>query len=123
MTERSGRENRGNTKDRAARRANLLRHWGNGATAACVWCDRILIDHGADAASGDRPVDHITADHIVCHNAGGSYRMTNLVPACYPCNNRRDEMPFEEFAALTGRDAEALRRHAESYRRQGRRTA
>ena len=123
MSERTGRENRGNSKDRAARRANILRHWGNGATVACVWCDRILIDHGADAASGDRPVDHVTVDHIICHSAGGSYRMTNLVPSCYPCNNERDDTPFEAFAARKGRDAAALIAHATSYRRQGRRKA
>ena len=120
MSDRNGRENRGNTKDRAARRANILRHWGNGATCECVWCDRILMDYGADEASGDRPADHVTVDHIVTHSAGGTYRMPNLVPSCYPCNNERDEMPFDTFAALKERNAAALKAHAASYRRRSR---
>lgn len=109
--------NKGNTADRAARRANLLRHWGNGTECACVWCGRTLVDMGAEA-SGAGHDDHVTADHILCHSEGGRYIMTNLVPACSTCNKSRGATPFDIYAARRGLDSEALRAHAASYKAQ-----
>lgn len=108
--------NKGNTSDRAARRANLLRHWGNGTSCACVWCGLTLVDRGA-AASGAGLADHLTVDHIVTHNDGGRYVVKNLVPACTRCNKSRGATPFEDYAAARGVDAAALRAHAAAYRR------
>lgn len=107
--------NKGNTADRAARRRNLLRHWGDGTACECVWCGRTLTDMGT-AASGAGHDDHVTADHVVCHTDGGKYTMTNLVPACTTCNKSRGATPFATYAARRGVDAAALIAHAASYR-------
>lgn len=114
-TSTENRWNKGNVYDRAARRANLLRWWGDGTTAPCVWCMRPLFDRG-DAASGAGLPDHVTADHILCHSEGGRYVMRNLVPACDYCNKSRGAATFNDYAAARGVDAEALQAHADNYR-------
>lgn len=108
--------NKGNTADRAARRGNLLRWWGNGTECPCVWCGRTLVDRGS-AASGAGLEDHVTADHILTHKEGGRYVMVNLVPACTFCNKSRGERTFTEQCALKGADEQALRDHAAAYTR------
>lgn len=108
--------NKGNTYDRRARKGNLLRHWGDGTTCACVWCGRQLVDRG-EAASGAGLPDHITVDHIVCHTDGGRYTLKNLVPACDRCNKSRGATTFDRWAAHVGRNADAIREHAASYRK------
>lgn len=71
---RAGGEKRGNSKDRAARRAWMLRTWGDGIKCPCVHCAAVL---------DDRTVE---ADRIV---PGGSYRRDNVQPACRTCNLSR----------------------------------
>lgn len=66
---------RGNTRDRAARRAFLLAKFGNGVTAPCYRCE-ITLD---DAT--------ITVDRIVPGARGGRYVRANIRPACAPCNS------------------------------------
>jgi dTDP-4-amino-4,6-dideoxygalactose transaminase len=60
---RAGGEKRGNCRDRAARRAWMLRTWGDGVKCPCVEADRIV--------------------------PGGSYRRENVQPACRSCNLAR----------------------------------
>ena len=39
----------------------------------------------------------VTIDHIVPKVAGGTDRDGNLVTCCYWCNNRKRDLPVEEF--------------------------
>lgn len=71
---RAGGEKRGNSRDRAARRAWMLRTWGDGVKCPCVHCGAMLDD------------STVEADRIVC---GGSYRRDNVQPACRSCNSAR----------------------------------
>ena len=40
----------------------------------------------------------ITVDHMVPKAAGGSNRIQNLVTCCRPCNQRKRNLPIEDFA-------------------------
>lgn len=71
----TNRNDRGNTADRAARRAYLLATFGDGATAPCWRCEVVLTD------------ETITVDRIVPGAEGGTYRRDNIRPACAPCNS------------------------------------
>lgn len=113
---RAGGERRGNTRDRAARRANLLRHWGDGETCVCVYCGRTLRNHSADMLrdGGAMPTDHVEADKILPHESGPGYRMANLIPGCRGCNLSRSDRPLAE---VVGADRAAiLIAHAATYR-------
>ena len=39
----------------------------------------------------------MTVDHYIPRSAGGSDRLTNLVPACYACNNSKDDLHPEDW--------------------------
>lgn len=67
-------DKRGNSRDRAARRAWMLRTFGDGTTCPCVHCGVSLTDAT------------MQADRIV---PGGSYRRSNVQPACGGCNRER----------------------------------
>ena len=67
-------DKRGSSADRRARKTWLLNHFGNGTTVACVHCAQSLTR------------ETLQADRIV---PGGSYRRTNIQPACAKCNNAR----------------------------------
>jgi len=69
-------DKRGSSRDRAARRAWMLRTWGNGVTCPCVHCGDTLTD------------STVQADRIV---PGGSYRRSNVQPACGGCNRERSD--------------------------------
>ena len=74
----SNRDDRGNTADRAARRAYLLRAFGDGTTARCYRfdvCGAVLDD------------STITVDRVVPGRDGGRYTRDNIRPACGPCNS------------------------------------
>jgi hypothetical protein len=75
----------GNTKDRRRRREKLLKEFGDGVKCPCIYCGILL------SGNGD-----LEQDKIFTTEEGGRYRMSNLVPACKPCNNRRGDMPFIE---------------------------
>lgn len=66
---------RGNVYDRAARRAWLLTTFGDGVQAPCYRCDELLDD------------STITVDRIIAGRDGGTYRRSNIRPACGPCNS------------------------------------
>lgn len=39
----------------------------------------------------------VTVDHKKPLSAGGSNHSRNLVPACYPCNNKKRSSNYEQF--------------------------
>ena len=39
----------------------------------------------------------ITIDHVIPKISGGTDRDDNLVTSCYSCNNRKRNLPVEEF--------------------------
>lgn len=69
-------DKRGNCHDRRSRREWILRTFGNGEQAPCVYCMKAL-----DYKS-------LTVDRIV---PGESYRRENIQPACFRCNNRKGD--------------------------------
>lgn len=71
----TNRNARGSSKDRARRRAWLLRTFGNGRSCPCYRCGRKLTNKT------------ITVDRIVPGIEGGTYRRDNIRPACGPCNS------------------------------------
>ena len=113
---RAGGDSRGNSKDRAARRRNLLRHWGNGTTCECVYCGTTLRDNSGDGG-GRAGNDHVEADKILTREENGRYIMQNLVPSCHDCNQKRNDRTFVEWCEMVGVNADALLAHAAAYRR------
>jgi hypothetical protein len=71
---RTGEDHRGSSKDRAARKVWMLGHFGDGTHVDCQHCGAQL-----DKAT-------VQADRII---PGGSYRRSNIQPACGGCNVRR----------------------------------
>jgi 5-methylcytosine-specific restriction endonuclease McrA len=81
---RPGGEKRGNNKDRRARKLWMLSFWGDGSRCPCVHCDSTLT------------FETVEADRI---NPGGSYRRTNVQPACRSCNAARSNNLDWQYAA------------------------
>jgi hypothetical protein len=75
---------RGSSSDRERRERNLLKEFGDGRTAPCVYCGVKL-----DGL-------HLTQDRLWPGSAGGRYINANLVPACDNCNRTRSDTPFAE---------------------------
>lgn len=75
---RPGGERRGNTRDRARRRAWLLAHFDAdlGPERARCWLDL------SPACLVEVTASTLTVDRI---NPGGSYARSNIQPACRPC--------------------------------------
>lgn len=71
----TNRNARGNTTDRARRRAWLLQTYGDGTTCRCHHCMITLTDKT------------ITVDRIVPGVLGGRYVRDNIRPACGTCNS------------------------------------
>jgi hypothetical protein len=80
----TNRNARGNTVDRARRRAWLLETYGDGKRCRCHHCMCWLT------------AETITVDRIVPGCEGGRYTRDNIRPACGPCNS-------ETGGALAGR--------------------
>lgn len=79
MTSRRGTSNtnaRGNSADRARRRLYLINQYGDGETAPCDFCGEPLT------------VDSVTVHRVVPGIEGGTYRRSNIRPACMTCNSR-----------------------------------
>jgi len=53
---------------------------------SCVYC-------------GSREKRKLTIDHVIPQSAGGGNSWSNLVTACFDCNNRKGSMSLEEFGA------------------------
>lgn len=79
---------RGNTHDRARRRATIVTAHG----AACAWCAEVT--------------ENLEMDRIV---PGCRYAAWNIVPACRVCNETRGDMSFADFLARCDAPAYALR--------------
>jgi hypothetical protein len=62
-------------------REYLLAKWGH----KCVYCDAENVP--------------LNIDHVHPKSRGGSNRVSNLVPACVPCNKEKDDYPVEMFLA------------------------
>jgi 5-methylcytosine-specific restriction endonuclease McrA len=80
---------RGNTRDREARRAYLLRVYESNEgprTCRCYRCGDLLWDHT------------VTVDRIIPGARGGGYRRNNIRPSCAEC------------ASVTGGQLAAARR-------------
>lgn len=60
---------------------------GDGYMVPCFWCQKPL-----DFYSVER-------DRIV---PGASYRRTNLIPSCSPCNKDRSTLTIAEYAKVLG---------------------
>ncbi len=69
-------DRRGNSRNRASRRAWLLITFGDGITAPCFRCGKPL-----NAVT-------LTVDRIVPGCEGGTYRRDNIRPACKPCQDQ-----------------------------------
>jgi predicted ABC-type ATPase/5-methylcytosine-specific restriction endonuclease McrA len=81
---RPGGDLRGSTKDRARRTQKLLKEFGNGEHAPCVYCGKVLDKHT------------LQQDKIYTGHEGGRYRMENLLPACASCNKHRGDTPMKQ---------------------------
>jgi 5-methylcytosine-specific restriction endonuclease McrA len=91
---RSGGDKRGSSADRRARRFALLARHGDGRTCPCSWCGRTLTENS------------IEADRI---DEGGSYRRSNVIPACRQCNAKRSDTPAAVFVERCKTPTAALR--------------
>lgn len=90
---RNGGDFRGNSYDRRRRTQRLLEEFGNGVTAGCAYCGKLL-----DATT-------LEEDKIISGALGGRYINANLIPACRACNLNRSDKPFQMAAAQkVGRD-------------------
>ena len=101
-TNRAGGEKRGNSKDRAARRAFLIAYWARlFGRCECVWCGRELHNHAAAdmAANPALRFSHVEADRW---NAGDEYGRRNIVPACRSCNLDRADATADEYGKTRG---------------------
>ena len=80
MAKRAGGDKRGNAADRRARKNWMLSpaapFGGTGTTVPCVFC-RCELTFAT-----------VEADRVDC---GGSYRRSNVQPACRPCNLARSD--------------------------------
>lgn len=97
---RNGGDKRGSSADRRARRAYLLRTYGDGQTCGCVHCGCDLTDATVEA------------DRI---DPNGGYARANVLPACRVCNAARGNSPLRHEArtrALAMRVVAAERRRA-----------
>lgn len=65
---------RGNARDRRARKQYLLHKHGDGITAPCYRCGE------------DLTIETITVDRIRAGMDGGTYERSNIQPACSSCN-------------------------------------
>lgn len=71
-----------------------------GCCASCGCCmprpDEARLRRGAGEVSPND--DDPTLDHVVPQSRGGSNQITNLVLACYRCNNDRGDEDLSEYA-------------------------
>lgn len=89
----TNRNQRGNTKDRRARKQWLLDTFGDGETAPCEiqWDDHCLGIVDWETLTVDR--------HPVPGIDGGTYAYDNIRPGCGPCNSRAGTALREERKA------------------------
>lgn len=61
----------------------------------CAYCGRSL--------KSAKPFD-VTLDHLVPRCVGGTDEPTNIITACRPCNSRRQDKPWVDYAPGGARD-------------------
>ena len=69
----------------------------------------VLAKHGHRCAYCDAEGVPLNLDHVHPRSRGGSDRVSNLVPACVPCNQAKGSRPVEEFVTSPARLARVLR--------------
>ena len=47
---------------------------------------------------------HVTLDHVVPRDKGGSHKAFNLITACRDCNNRKGDRALEDFLGFSSRE-------------------
>ncbi len=55
----------------------------------------------------------LTIDHLIPLAAGGLDEITNYVTCCMPCNQRKADLPLDEFAKTIGTEVEVLPVHGD----------
>ena len=68
-----------------------------GTLAGCEIREYLLAKWGRKCAYCDAENVPLNIDHVHPRSRGGSDRVTNLVPACVPCNRTKDDRNVEEF--------------------------
>jgi 5-methylcytosine-specific restriction endonuclease McrA len=69
---------------------SLIRRYGN----LCTYCNVALTE---PAATGTAPPTTRTLDHLLPKAKGGASDLTNLVLACFACNQRKGTLLPIEF--------------------------
>jgi phage portal protein BeeE len=82
-------DDRGSSKDRAARSEFLVDKFGDGEQCPCVYCGRVLT------------ADTVSADRIYPGAEGGRYIRANVIPACRTCNSSRQAGNFFDLARVS----------------------
>jgi len=80
---RAGGDDRPDYQTRRGYCDKLVNEFGDGQTCPCVWCGRTLV------------ADTVSLDRLVPGSEGGPYKMFNLIPTCYDCNNWRSDTAFD----------------------------
>jgi 5-methylcytosine-specific restriction endonuclease McrA len=68
-----------------------------GTLVGCEVREYLLAKWGRKCAYCDAENVPLNIDHVHPRSRGGSDRVSNLVPACIPCNESKDDLPIEEF--------------------------
>ena len=68
-----------------------------GTLVGCEVREYLLAKWGRKCAYCDAENVPLNLDHVQPRSRGGSSRVTNLVPACVPCNRTKDDRGVEEF--------------------------
>jgi HNH endonuclease len=85
----------------ARRRARLL--GGGGSHTDKQW-QELCLEFGGRCAYCNRLDLKLVRDHVIPLVLGGSNDITNIVPACRGCNQRKGRMPREEFLDILRRE-------------------
>jgi 5-methylcytosine-specific restriction endonuclease McrA len=83
---------------------NRRRARQKGATGAFTreeWTE-LKAQYGGRCAYCGLPTSRLTVDHVVPLSRGGSNYITNIRPACKPCNSRKSAKDLEVFLAQRG---------------------
>lgn len=89
---------RGNSRDRRARRAWLLKTYASDVPGLtrCYRCGALLYNPDdsvselfgvVELLESGKAVQQLTVDRIIPGCKGGTYRRSNIRPACGPCNS------------------------------------
>jgi 5-methylcytosine-specific restriction endonuclease McrA len=96
-----------NTRDREAHRATQAkRRAAPGSYTIQEWKDKVMLFAGCCAYCGeDRPLG---PDHKIPLSRGGTHDISNIVPACFPCNSKKRAQTAYEFLGLIPKVASSI---------------